>query len=98
MKNRQIWLRSRPNGIPQAADFDLREVGLLYYVLASSETLIDALQRGARYCALVNEGISQACIGDKSVGISFHYVGVSRHLDDHRPVGGCRHRLQRATW
>src|SRR5712675_3451723 len=26
MKNRQIWLRSRPNGIPQAADFDLREV------------------------------------------------------------------------
>ena len=31
---------------------DLREVGLLYYVLASSETLIDALQRGARYCAL----------------------------------------------
>src|ERR1700747_2702923 len=28
MKNRQIWLRSRPNGIPQAADFDLREVEL----------------------------------------------------------------------
>src|SRR5258708_20929118 len=26
MKNRQIWLRSRRNGIPQAADFDLREV------------------------------------------------------------------------
>src|ERR1700741_4785021 len=28
MKNRQIWLRSRPNGIPQATDFDLREVEL----------------------------------------------------------------------
>src|SRR5712672_695418 len=28
MKNRQIWLRSRPNGIPQAADFDLRKVEL----------------------------------------------------------------------
>src|SRR5258708_14450225 len=28
MKNRQVWLRSRPNGIPQAADFDLREVEL----------------------------------------------------------------------
>jgi NADPH-dependent curcumin reductase CurA len=28
MKNHQIWLCSRPNGIPQAADFDLREVEL----------------------------------------------------------------------
>jgi len=63
---------------------DLREVGLLYYVLASSATLIEALQRGARYCALVNEGISQTCIDDKSVGISFHYIGVSRHLDRHQ--------------
>src|ERR1700722_8085332 len=25
MKNRQVWLCSRPNGIPQAADFALRE-------------------------------------------------------------------------
>src|ERR1700743_162554 len=28
MKNRQVWLRSRPNGIPQAADFNLPEVEL----------------------------------------------------------------------
>ena len=28
MKNRQIWLCSRPNGIPQAADFAIREAGM----------------------------------------------------------------------
>ena len=38
MKNRQIWLRSRPNGIPQAADFDLREAELP--TLADGEFLI----------------------------------------------------------
>src|SRR6202008_2472763 len=38
MKNRQIWLRSRPNGIPQAADFDLREVELP--TLADGEFLV----------------------------------------------------------
>src|ERR1700751_4728832 len=38
MKNRQIWLRSRPNGIPQGADFDLREVELP--TLADGEFLV----------------------------------------------------------
>jgi NADPH-dependent curcumin reductase CurA len=28
VKNRQIWLRSRPNGIPQAADFAVRETDM----------------------------------------------------------------------
>jgi NADPH-dependent curcumin reductase len=27
-ENRQVWLTSRPNGIPQATDFAIREVGL----------------------------------------------------------------------
>jgi NADPH-dependent curcumin reductase len=27
-KNRQVWLCSRPNGIPRAADFALREAAL----------------------------------------------------------------------
>ena len=27
-RNRQVWLRSRPTGIPQAGDFELREVAL----------------------------------------------------------------------
>jgi hypothetical protein len=63
---------------------DLREIGLLYYVLASSDTLIDALQRGVRYISIVNEGILQKCIDGNSVGVSFHYVGVSRYEDRHQ--------------
>jgi AraC-like DNA-binding protein len=63
---------------------DLRQMGLLYYVLASSEILIDALQRGARYSSIVNEGISPKCTDGGDVRISLHYVGVSRHLDRHQ--------------
>ena len=68
--------------LAQAAD--LREIGLFYYVLASSETLLEALQRAARYSAIVNEGISLRCIAGKTLGASFHYVGVSRHIDQHQ--------------
>ena len=66
-------------GFHLAQTADLRQLGLLYYVLASSEMLIDALQRAARYSSIVNEGISLKCIDGKSVGISFHCVGVARH-------------------
>ena len=45
-------------GFHLARDFDLREIGLLYYVLASSEVLGDALRRAERYSGTVNEGIS----------------------------------------
>jgi AraC-like DNA-binding protein len=63
---------------------DLREIGLFYYVLASSETLLEALQRAARYSSIANEGISLRCIAGDAIGTSFHYVGVSRHLDQHQ--------------
>jgi AraC-like DNA-binding protein len=63
---------------------DLREFGLLYYVLASSETLIEALQRAARYSSIANRAISQQCIDGRTVGLSFRYVGVSRHIDCHQ--------------
>ena len=71
-------------GFHLAQDCDFREVGLVYYVLASSDILVDALHRGVRYSSIVNEGVSQKCIDRKSVGISFNYVGVSRHLDRHQ--------------
>ena len=71
-------------GFHLAQQCDLREIGLLYYVLASSETLIDAIQRAVRYSTIVNEGVSQACIDGKNIGLSFHYVGVSRHPDRHQ--------------
>ena len=63
---------------------DLREIGLLYYVLASSQTLLEALQRAARYSSMANEAISLRCITGNAFGVSFHYVGVSRHLDQHQ--------------
>jgi AraC-like DNA-binding protein len=71
-------------GFHLALGQDLREIGLLYYVLASSEVLIDALQRAARYSSIVNEGIAQHCVDGAAVGMSFHYVGVSRHTDRHQ--------------
>jgi AraC-like DNA-binding protein len=63
---------------------DLREIGLLYYVLASSDILIDALQRGAHCTAIINEGIAQKVIDGKDVRIVLNYVGVSRHIDRHQ--------------
>lgn len=68
--------------LAQTAEF--RTLGLFYYVLASSEVLIDALKRAERYSSIINEGVLPKCIDRKSVGISFHYVGVSRHLDRHQ--------------
>ena len=63
---------------------DLRQIGLLYYAMASSETMIDALRRGARYSWIVNEGVTQKCVDGSDVRISLHYVGVSRHQDRHQ--------------
>ena len=68
-------------GFHLAHKFDLREIGLVYYVMASSEVLEDALRRAERYSGIVNEGISiQANIG-KRVTIRLNYVGVERHSD-----------------
>jgi len=69
-------------GFHLARDFDLREIGLLHYVLASCELLGEALQRGARYIATVNEGASLKYIErDGAVAIAVKYVGVARHTD-----------------
>jgi AraC-like DNA-binding protein len=68
-------------GFHLARHYDLREGGLYYYVIASSETLLDAFQRGARYSSIVNEGITQRIIDGREIGIRFRYAGVSRHRD-----------------
>ena len=71
-------------GFHLAQLFDPREIGLLYYVLASSEMMSDALQRAARYSSIVNEGIALKYIDRADVSIFFDYVGVGRHLDRHQ--------------
>ena len=42
-------------GFHLAQKFDLRMGGLFHYVLASSDTLGEALQRGARYSAILTK-------------------------------------------
>ena len=44
-------------GFRLARNFDLREIGLLYYVIASSERLADALRNAERYSRIMNEGV-----------------------------------------
>jgi hypothetical protein len=44
-----IALQDNSLGFTLARDFDPRELGLLYYVMASSQTLGDAIRRIARY-------------------------------------------------
>ena len=71
-------------GFHLARDFELGEIGPLYYVAASSEELDDALQRAARYSATVNEAVSLTYSERNDVAISFSYVGVARHSDRHQ--------------
>src|SRR5215468_2329581 len=77
-------LRDNLLGFHLAHDFDLREIGLLYYVMTSSELLKDALRRGERYSRIVNEGISAEVNIGRSTTIRLKYLGVERHLDRHQ--------------
>jgi hypothetical protein len=71
-------------GFHVAQECDLRELGLLYYVLASSDNVIEALRRAARYGAVANEACSSSSPSAGTIGIALQYVGVSRHLDRHQ--------------
>ena len=44
----------------------------------------EALQRGARYSAILNEGITLRLCEGKGIAINFEYVGVPRHSDRHQ--------------
>ena len=68
--------------LPSLSIFE--NLGLLYYVAASSEILGMALRRAARYSSVINEGVSLKYNDGKDVVVAFHYVGVSRHLDQHQ--------------
>jgi AraC-like DNA-binding protein len=71
-------------GFHLAQDYDLREIGLFYYVLASSDILADALHRAERYSGITNEGISlQARIGKETV-IALSYIDIDRRSDRHQ--------------
>jgi AraC-like DNA-binding protein len=77
-------LRDELLGFRLAPSAQLRELGLVYYVAASSEVLGDALRRVARYCSIVNEGLRVRYVEGRDLRIAFAYDGVPRHLDRHQ--------------
>jgi len=71
-------------GFTLARDFDPREIGLLYYVMASSRTLGEALSRLGRYSRVANEAlVFEYREGDRLV-VNLSYSGVARHSDRHQ--------------
>jgi AraC-like DNA-binding protein len=92
-------------GFRLAQHFDLRELGLLYYVQASSETLGDALRRVARYGTIHNEGVNITYRQSKGICMTCKYVGVARTTDRHQMeffiatlVRLCRQLTGRQLW
>jgi AraC-like DNA-binding protein len=71
-------------GIRLAQKIDLRELGFLYYVLASSQSVGEALKRAARYSKLQNEGVAIRYRQGKVINLSLEYVGVPRRADRHQ--------------
>lgn len=89
-------------GFHLASAIDLRELGLLYYVQTSSDSLGEALRRTQRYCSIQNEGVLIKYRDNGPVCVSFHYNGVRRLSDRHQieffvtmVVRLCRHLVAR---
>ena len=72
-------------GFRLARDFELGEIGLLYYVMASSERLADALRNAERYCAINNEGVRLRLSLEPTFTIGLEYLNIDR-LSDHLTV------------
>jgi hypothetical protein len=68
-------------GFRLARDGDLRQMGMLYYAAASSETLGEALGRAQRYSSIVNAGVVLNCFQAGNFTIALRYFGVARHSD-----------------
>lgn len=68
-------------GFHLACDCELRELGLVYYVLTSSGVLADALHNAARYGRIVNEGVLLRIREGREIRIGLEYVNVERRDD-----------------
>src|SRR5215471_4531016 len=77
-----IALKDHCLGFTLARDFDPREIGLLYYVMASSQTLGDGLKRVARYSQITNEALVVRYQESNRLIISLSYSGVSATQTD----------------
>jgi AraC-like DNA-binding protein len=79
-----IALKDDCLGFTLARDHDPREIGLLYYVMASSQTLGDGLKRVARYSRITNEALVVGYREGNRLVVSLRYSGVPRHSDRHQ--------------
>jgi len=79
-----IALKDDCLGFTLARDHDPREIGLLYYVMASSQTLGDGLKRVARYSQITNEALVVGYREGNRLVVSLSYSGVPRHSDRHQ--------------
>ncbi|WP_139024979.1 AraC family transcriptional regulator ligand-binding domain-containing protein [Bradyrhizobium sp. STM 3843] len=70
-------------GFHLAHDFDLRELGLVYYVMASSADLADALRNCERYSKINNEGVRLRFSLGRTATIGLDYISVDRSSDRH---------------
>ena len=89
-------------GFHLAQNVDLRRMGLLYYVISSSDALGEGIRRVARYVSIVNEGIRLTYHEGNRIELTFEYVGVPRYLDNHQIeyaatalIKGCRQLTNR---
>ena len=71
-------------GFHLSQNFDLRMIGLLYYVLASSETLGEAFGRVARYSSIVNEGFRVTVREGNQIYVVLESVGIPRRFNRHQ--------------
>src|SRR5215813_4364042 len=79
-----IALKDDCLGFTLAREHDPRQIGLLYYVMASSQTLGDALKRVARYSQITNEALVVRYREGNRLIINLSYSGVPRHSDRHQ--------------
>jgi AraC-like DNA-binding protein len=71
-------------GFHLALDLEPRRIGLLYFAMASSTTLAEALARAERYSTITNEGIVLRCDRHFDHAVRYTYLGLPRHLDRHQ--------------
>jgi AraC-like DNA-binding protein len=72
-------------GFRLARGFDLREIGLVYYVMASSEHVADALRNAERYSRIMNDGVRlRFGMEGRTATIALDYVNVDRQADLHQ--------------
>jgi AraC-like DNA-binding protein len=71
-------------GFDLAEGFELRLVDLLYFVLASSATLGEALAQIERYISIANESMVLSQEQGKELKVRFRYAGITCHVDRHQ--------------